>query len=122
MNIALVEQRQTITEKQVDEFHQRLHKAEDELLVTRTKQEIHDVQIQGMRKILMGNGDRETIPMDIQRMEQAIANILKADWNRAQSELDGLNKWREKIDARAWQIWLVIIGLIITNVWSLIVR
>ncbi len=122
MNIALVEQRQTITEKQVDEFHQRLHKAEDDLLITRTKQEIHDVQIQGMRKILVGNGDRETIPMDIQRMEQAITSILKADWNKAQSELDEINKWREKIDARAWQIWLVIIGLIIGTVWGLIAR
>lgn len=118
MNVALVEQRQTVTEKRVDEYHMRLHKAEDELLVVKTKQEIHDVQIQGMRKILVGNGDRETIPMDIQRMEQAISNILKADWNKAQAELDDLNEWKDKVESRAWQVAVIIIGLIISNVWQ----
>jgi hypothetical protein len=122
MNIALVDQRTAILEKRTDEYHLRLHKTEDELLVVKTKQEIHDVQIQGMRKILVGNGDRETIPMDIQRMEQAITNILKVDWNKAQAELDELKEWQEKLDARAWQIWFVVIVALLTSALGLILK
>ncbi len=122
MGIALVEQRTTVTEKRLDEYHIRLHKIEDEFLIVKTKQEIHDVQIQGMRKILVGNGDRETIPMDMLRMEQAIANILKVDWNKAQAELDALKEWQDKIDSRGWQIAVIIIGLIISNIWQWFIR
>jgi hypothetical protein len=118
MNVALLDQRLTVNEKRTDEYHQRLHKQEDEMLIVKTKQEIHDVQIQAMRKILVGNGDRETIPMDIERMELAIANILKVDWNKAQRELDALKEWKEKIDGRAWQVAIIIIGLVISNVWQ----
>jgi hypothetical protein len=118
MNVALLDQRLTVNEKRTDEYHQRLHKQEDEMLIVKTKQEIHDVQIQAMRKILVGNGDRETIPMDIERMELAIANILKVDWNKAQRELDALKEWKDKVDARAWQVAIIIIGLVISNVWQ----
>jgi hypothetical protein len=104
MNIALVDQRTVVLEKRVDEYHNRLHKQEDEMLVVKTKQEIHDAQIQGMRKILVGNGDRETIPMDLERMDRAIAEILKVDHRELASRLRtleehnaGQNKTRDHI-------------------------
>ncbi len=121
MNIALVDQRLTITERRVEEYHSRLHAAEDRLLVLQTRQEIHDVQIQGLRKILVGNGDRETIPMDIQRMDQAIASILKVDSTKLQAEIDNVREWKEMIESRAWAIALLILGLIVSNVWQWIV-
>jgi hypothetical protein len=104
MNIALIDQRTAILEKRVDEYHGRLHTAEDELLVVKTVQQIHDTQIQAMRKILVGNGDRETIPMDLERMDRAIAEILKVDHKELASRLGtlenyvaGQNKTRDQI-------------------------
>lgn len=118
MNIALVDQRVTILEKQTDGYHLRLHNVEDDMLVVKTKQEIHDVQIQGMRKVLVGNGDRETIPMDLQRMEQNIANILKVDWNKAQAELDAIKKWQEGFDKKVMLIWGSIAVLVLNRIWE----
>jgi hypothetical protein len=118
MQNALLDQRVTVLEKRVDEYHLRLHKNEDDLLITKTKQEIHDAQIQSMRKILVGNGDRETIPMDLQRMDQMITEILKVDWNKAQRELDDLSEWKKTLESRGWQVAVIIIGLIISNVWQ----
>jgi hypothetical protein len=129
MNIALVDQRATVLERRTDEYHARLHKAEDEILVIKTKQEIHDVQIQGMRKLLAGNGDRATIPMDIARMDQMIANILKVDWNKVQAdigtlsdEIQDLRDWKEKIESRAWQVWFAVIVAILTSVLGLVLK
>ena len=122
MQIALVDQRTAIVEKRTEEYHHRLHKAEDELLVVKTVQSIHDVQIQGMRKILVGNGDRETIPMDLERLDRAIAEILKVDQRDLNNRLKTIEDYKEKLDARAWQIAIIIIGLIISNIWQWFVK
>jgi hypothetical protein len=55
-------------------------------------------------------------------MEQAITNILKVDWNKAQAELDELKEWQEKLDARAWQIWFVVIVALLTSALGLILK
>ena len=119
MNIALVEQRMAVVERRQEEYHQRLHKVEDESLVMKTVQSIHDVQIQGVRKILVGNGDRETIPMDMDRMERSIQDILKVDWTAMRLKTEDLEKWKETASARMWQIWMIVIGLTLTSVWGI---
>lgn len=119
MQTALLDQRLTITEKRVEEYHQRLHKAEDDLLVAKTVQAIHDTQIQSMRKILVGNGTRDTIPFDLDRLENSIQGILKVNWQAMLTRLDELEEFKKTVDARAWQVWMVIIGLVITSIWGL---
>ena len=122
MQTALLDQRLAITEKRVEEYHQRLHKAEDELLVAKTVQTIHDTQINAMRKIVIGNGDRETIPMDMERMERNIQDILKVDWAAMRITLDELEKYKEKVDSRSWQIWLAIILALVASVLNLVLK
>ena len=122
MQTALLDQRLAITEKRVEEYHQRLHKAEDELLVAKTVQTIHDTQINAMRKIVIGNGDRETIPMDMERMERNIQDILKVDWAAMRIRLDELEKYKEKVDSRSWQIWLAIILALVASVLNLVLK
>jgi hypothetical protein len=119
MNIALIEQRMAVVERRQEEYHLRLHKVEDENLVMKTVQSIHDAQIQGVRKILIGNGDRETIPMDMDRMERAIQDILKVDWTAMRLKTEDLEKWKEAFTARMWQIWMLVIGLAITSIWGI---
>jgi hypothetical protein len=80
VNIALHDQRLTVLERRVEEYHKRLHDAEDTLLTVKVVQGIHDLQISGFKRILLGNGERETIPMDIERLEREIQSILKVDW------------------------------------------
>lgn len=101
MNIALVQQSVAIVEKRMEEYHLRLHKVEDEFLVIKTIQQIHDTQIQSMRKILIGNGDRETIPMDLERLDRAIADILKVDHRDLQNRLKNLED-RATWERRLW--------------------
>jgi hypothetical protein len=119
MNIALIDQRTAILEKRVDEYHSRLHTAEDELLVVKTVQQIHDTQIQAMRKILVGNGDRETIPMDIERMERAIEDILKTNWKQIAIDLALVAKWQESFDKKYAVVWAAIALLVINRLWEL---
>ena len=120
MGLALLDQRQTVTERRVEEYHHRLHKAEDDLLVIKTVQAIHDTQIQGMRKILVGNGDRETIPMDMDRMERAIEEILKTNWKQIAFDLEIVKKWQGDFDKKYAAIWGAIALLILNRVWEFI--
>ncbi len=122
MATALLDQRLAIMEKRVEEYHQRLHKAEDDLLVAKTVQAIHDTQIAAMRKILMGNGNRDTIPMDLERLELNIQGILKVDWATMQNSLKDLAEFKNKIDSRAWQVAVIIIGLVISNLWQWFIK
>lgn len=92
MNIALVDQRMTITERLVSEANARLTKAENDVIVMKTVQALHDTQILSMRKILIGNGDRETIPMDLERLERNIQDILKVNWTQIQADVSSLQK------------------------------
>jgi hypothetical protein len=119
---ALLDQRLTVTEKRMEEYHQRLHKAEDEFLVVKTIQSIHDTQIQGMRKILVGNGDRETIPMDLDRMERAIEEILKTNWKKIDVDLEGLKQWQEDVKRTNWLIWGTLATIILNRVWEIFIR
>ena len=119
MNIALVEQRMAVIERRTEEYHLRIHKAEDDVLVLKTVQSIHDVQIQGMRKILIGNGDRETIPMDMDRMERAIQDILKVNWVEMRVKTEALEEWKASMTTRMWQIAMIAIGLGVTSIWGL---
>ena len=120
MGLALLDQRQTVTERRVEEYHHRLHKAEDDLLVIKTVQAIHDTQIQGMRKILVGNGDRETIPMDMDRMERAIEEILKTNWKQIAFDLEIVKKWQGDFDKKYAAIWVAVALLILNRVWEVI--
>lgn len=120
MGLALLDQRQTVTERRVEEYHHRLHKAEDDLLVIKTVQAIHDTQIQGMRKILVGNGDRETIPMDMDRMERAIEEILKTNWKQIAFDLEIVKKWQGDFDKKYAVLWGAIALLILNRVWEFI--
>ncbi len=122
MQIALVDQRMAISEKRLDEYYTRLGKTEADVLVVKTVQAIHDTQLASMRKILVGNGDRETIPMDLDRLERNIQDILKVDWKTMQIQLRELEKLRDSISTRTWQIWMLIIGLLLTSLWNFIVR
>jgi hypothetical protein len=119
MATALLDQRQSVTERRVEEYHQRLHKAEDDLLVTKTVQAIHDTQIQSMRKILIGNGDRETIPMDMDRMERAIEEILKTNWRQIGIDLEAVKKWQDGFDKKIAWVWGAIGILVINRVWEI---
>lgn len=118
MNIALVQQSMAIVERRLEEYQQRLHLVEDEKLVIKTVQQIHDTQIQAMRKILIGNGDRETIPMDMDRMERAIAEILKIDHKDLQSRLKVLEERSTGIQ----KLWDFAIGAGIAGVVSWMVQ
>ena len=120
MQTALLDQRLTINEKRTEEYHLRLHKAEDELLVIKTVQAIHDTQIQGMRKILVGNGDRETIPMDMDRMERAIEDILKTNWKQIAIDLEVTKKWQESFDKKYMAIWGVVAALVVSRIWEIV--
>ena len=120
MGLALLDQRETVLEKRVEEYHHRLHKAEDDLLVLKTVQAIHDVQIQGMRKILVGNGDRETIPMDMERMERAIEEILKTNWKQIAIDLEIAKRWQDGFDKKFAVLWGAIALLILNRVWEFI--
>jgi hypothetical protein len=122
MQIALVDQRTAIVEKRMEEYHLRLHKAEDDLLVVKTVQSIHDTQIQGMRKVLVGNGDRETIPMDLDRMERAIEEILKTNWRQISTDLEAVKKWQDGFDKKLALIWGSIAVLVINRVWEFFVK
>ena len=122
MQTALIDQRLTVAEKRAEEYHFRLHKAEDDLLVSKTVQAIHDTQIQAMRKILVGNGDRETIPMDMERMERAIEEILKTNWKQIAIDLELVKKWQDSFDKKYAVIWGAIALLIINRVWELFVK
>ena len=122
MATALLDQRQTVTERRVEEYHLRLHKAEDALLVAKTVQAIHDTQIQAMRKILVGNGDRDTIPLDIDRMERSIEEILKTNWKQIAIDLELVKKWQDGFDKKYAAVWGVIIVLVINRVWEIFVK
>lgn len=120
MQQALLDQRVTVMEKRVEEYHLRLHKAEDELLVIKTIQQIHDVQIQGMRKILVGNGDRETIPMDLDRMERAIEEILKTNWKQLAVDMETVKAWQSNFDKKYAVLWGAVVLLILNRAWEII--
>lgn len=119
MNIELLKQSSAVNEKRLDEYHKRLHESEDTLLVIKTVQAIHDTQIQALRKILVGNGERETIPMDIERLEREIQDILKVDWRSMKVELVELDEWKKEVTSRVWQISVIVIGLVITTAWKI---
>jgi hypothetical protein len=119
MQSALLDQRLTINEKRTEEYHLRLHKAEDDLLVLKTVQAIHDVQIQGVRKILIGNGDRETIPMDIDRMERAVEDILKTNWKQIAIDLGIVQKWQGDFDKKYAVLWGIVAVLVANKVWDI---
>ena len=118
---ALLDQRVTVLEKRLEDYHQRLHKSEDELLVVKTIQSIHDTQIQGMRKILVGNGDRETIPMDLDRMERAIEEILKTNWKQIVADLEVTKKWQDSFDKKMATVWGAMALLVINRLWEIFV-
>jgi hypothetical protein len=80
VNIALLNQRMDVLERRTEEYHKRLHEVEDAILTIKVVQGIHDTQIHAMRKILVGNGERDTIPFDLDRLENSIQGILKVDW------------------------------------------
>ncbi len=122
INIALHEQRIAGMEKRLDEYHIRLHVAEDKLLTMRVVQDIHDTQIRTYKAVLQGNGERQTIPMELDRLERDIQGILKVDWREMQGRIDDLVKLRDKIDARSWQIWMVVIGLILSQIFQWLVK
>jgi hypothetical protein len=92
-NIALADQRLSVAERQLGEYHVRLHEAEDKLLTIKVVQEIHDTQIKAFGKLLIGNGTRETIPMDVDRLERAIQDILKVNWKQMEADMNALKKW-----------------------------
>ena len=116
--IALAEQRLAAQEKLIEGYHQRLHMAEDKIITIKVIQEIHDTEIKGIKKILVGNGTRDTIPMDLQRLEQNIQNILKVDWQEMKRATEELNEWKDQLEARAWQLGLILAGLIISQIWQ----
>jgi hypothetical protein len=122
MATALLDQRQAVTERRVEEYHQRLHKAEDDLLVLKTVQAIHDTQIQSMRKILVGNGDRDTIPMDIDRMERAVEDILKTNWRQIGIDLGVVQKWQGDFDKKYAVLWGIVAVLVANKVWDIFFR
>jgi chromosome segregation ATPase len=118
MQIALLEQRVTIVERRMDEYHQRLHEAEDDILKMKVVQEIHDTEIKVLDKMLIGNGTRETIPMDIDRMSRAISDILKVDTKAMNIKIETLLAWQQLVSNRSWQIWMIVIGLVISQIWQ----
>lgn len=116
--VALAEQRLASLEKLVETYHRRIHELENDVITMKVVQTIHDTDIKGVKKIMVGNGTRDTIPMDIQRLETNIQNILKVDWQEMQGEIEDLKKVKD----RAWQIAVIILGLIISNIWQWVVR
>jgi hypothetical protein len=75
-----------------------------------------------MRKILVGNGDRETIPMDLDRMERAIEEILKTNWKKIDVDLEGLKQWQEDVKRTNWLIWGTLATIILNRVWEIFIR
>lgn len=122
MEIALTKQSLAILQSQMQEYHQRLHKAEDDVLTIKVVQQIHDSEIKVHDKMLIGNGTRETIPLDIDRMSRAISDILKVDTKALQKDVVELMEWQKTISVRGWQIWMIIIGLVISQVWQWVVK
>lgn len=65
-------------------------------------------------------GDSEkvaTITSDVQR---SLNNAARID--TLTSDVNELKDWKTKIDARGWQIAMVVIGLIISNIWQWFVK
>jgi hypothetical protein len=122
VQIALLDQRQTVTEKRVEEYHKRLHEVEDAVLVLRTIQEIHATKIASVHKIVIGNGERETIPADIERLENSIKNILHVDWSAMSIRIQNLEKFQDTLSSRMWQVWMAILLLLVTNILTLILK
>ena len=108
---ALLDLRLTSLEEIAEKYHLRLHDVENQVIVMKVVQDIHEVQISSYRKALQGNGDKESIPMDIARIENSIQNILKVDWVAIRSDIDRL----KVVEARQWQIWILVIGSLIAN-------
>lgn len=116
--LALLDQRLTALEILVERYHLRLHETEKENMTIKVVQQVHDVQISSFKKALMGNGNKDSIPMDIQRIEGDIQGILKVNWVQIQTDLEILKKFKD----REWQVWVIVIGLIVSNLWQLFVK
>jgi hypothetical protein len=119
---ALLDQRISSLEKLVETYHRRIHELEDKIIGIKVVQEIHDVEIKGTKKLLQGNGNRDSIPMDLARLDMNIQNILKVDWGAMKNETEDLKEWKDRVDARAWQIAAGFILLIIGQIWQWLVK
>jgi len=115
---ALLDQRLTVAETKLNKIDERLHTVEGQNTTIKVVQEIHDGQITTFRKALLGNGHSESIPMDIQRIENSVQSILKVNWVQIQTDLELLKKFKD----REWQVWVIVIGLIANTLWQLFVK
>lgn len=125
----LHDQRMGSIEKLMEGYHQRVHVVEDDIVKIKVFQEIHDTEIKGVKKMLIGNGTRDTIPMDLVRLDNKIQSILNVNWQEMQTNIDALEiqlnvlkEWQQKIDSRAWQLWAAIILLLASNILGLVLR
>ena len=115
---ALNNQQLTIVKDLLEQYHRRLHEAENTILVMRVTQEIHDAQIKVYKKKLEGNGDNDSIPMDILRLEKDIEGILKLDLNKVRAMLE----WKDSATNFMRAMGTAVALLILNRIWEMVVR